>query len=376
MKIIILTTDIESPTALRFESAIKDRGHEAVIVDPQAFIIHVEDGVTPLYYEGLPLESVDGVIPIISPMHAAVLRQLEQQGAFSLNHSISANISRDKLRTIQILNRSGVPVPPTAFVYLDTGVGEAIKRLGGAPVVIKLTDSDFEEGVMLAQTNTSARAIVETLQVAGKHVLVQKFLTRDTLDDYRAIVLGDTVLAAVKRADIEEESSAIHSAGIIESVDLPEDFKKTAIKAARAIGLRFATVDLVSTNSGPVVLEINPTPEITAIEKITGIDIAARVVEFIEEQRPFPDLDIRERLHLAKGYGVVEIYVAENSILAGKSFEETEFKKNGIRPLGVTRKKRTVPNPKYDFKIAAGDVIICFGKLSVLRDYKTGKADI
>ncbi|MEZ4754238.1 MAG: RimK family alpha-L-glutamate ligase [Bdellovibrionota bacterium] len=324
----------------------------------------------PLYYKGETLKPIDCIIPRISPVFAAVLRQLEHQGVFSVNHSTSMNIARDKLRTVQIMSRSGVPVPPSAFVYQDTDVAAAIGRIGGAPVIVKLCDGNSEDGIMLAQSNTTAKAIVETLQVAGKQVLVQKLVSKDPTSEIRVLVVGEHVLAAVKRTESkDDEHTNLHISSVVEKIELEAAFEKAAIRAVRVMGLRVASVDLIESETGPVVIEIDPCPEIDLIEKITGVDLAGQIIDYLDEHKHFPDLNIRERLYLAKGFGVVEILVAEGSMLDGKTFNEAELKENGIRPLGITRKKRTILNPKYDFKISAGDLILCFGKLDKLKQY-------
>lgn len=372
MKIAILSRAPRCYSTTRLRHAATKRGHRVRVLDTLDFSIHVEERNPDLFYRTKRLEHFDAVIPRIGAsitfFGTAVVRQFEQMGVFSLAASQAISVSRDKLRSLQILSRHDIGIPPSAFVRNKGDVLPAIEQVGGAPVIIKLLEGTQGVGVILADTIKVAAAIIETLQSAKQNVLIQKFVAESKGRDVRAFVVGGHVVAAMRRiAQGQEFRSNVHRGGSTEPVELSPEYERTAVRAAQIMGLRVAGVDMLESDEGPQVMEINSSPGLEAIERTTGVDIADAILDHLEKQVLFPDVDVRQRLSLSKGYGVVEIPVVKGSELEGKTLDEARLREREMQVLSITRRDLVIPNPAGELQILADDVLLCYGKLLALQ---------
>ncbi len=373
MKLAILSREPRSYSTRRLKEAARERGHRARVLDPTLFSIEVASGNPHLYYRGRALERFDAVIPRIGAsitfFGTAVVRQFEQMGVFCVNTSTAISTSRDKLRALQILSRHHVGIPKTSFVREKNAMLETVERMKGPPVIVKLLEGSQGLGVILAETKKSAEAIVETLQFAtGNNVLIQEFVAESRGRDIRAFVVDGRVVAAMRRTAQESEfRSNVHRGGLADAVELDPVYERTAIHAAQILGLRVAGVDMLEGADGPMLMEVNSSPGLEGIEGATGVDIAATILEMIEDQVLFPEIDIRQRLTLQSGYGVLEIPIDRGSELCGRTIRESGLKGRDVLVLQIQRGSVTIPNPKTSREILAGDVLLCFGKTLTLR---------
>ena len=370
MKIAILSNLPKSYSTMRIKEAAKARGHKVRVLASSKFSLDIKSGKPDLLYKGKPLNRFDAVIPRVassSRAHGvAVVQQFEQMGTYCLNSHTGVSIARDKLRSMQLLSTRDINIPPTAFVFDKSDISPALERVGGSPVIIKLLQGSQGAGVILAETKQMAFAIIEALQIAGKEVLIQKFVSESSGKDIRAFVVGDRVVGAMKRiAQKGEFRSNVHLGARTEAVELSEEYKKVAVRAASIIGLRVAGVDILESNDGPQVLEVNSSPGLEGIEGATHTDIADVIISYLEEQVMFPDIDIRDRLSLAKNYRVAEIPIRKNSAISEKSLSDSIF--SDIQILSITRDGKTTPNPKPTEVVAVGDLILCYGQQEVLK---------
>ena len=372
MKVAILSRSMQAYSTRRLKEACAARGHTAKVLNTLRFSMLTEASQPRLFFRNKILTRYDAVIPRIgasvSFFGTAVVRQFEQMGVFTLNSSQAITVSRDKLRSIQILSRHSIGIPPTAFVRSRADVLPAIEQVGGAPVIIKLLEGTQGIGVILADTTKVAEAIIETLQSTKQNVLIQKFVKESRGRDIRAFVIGDRVVAAMRRLAVGEEFRAnVHRGGRAEGIQLDSTYERTAIHAAQIMGLRVAGVDMLETKDGPQVLEVNSSPGLEGIEASTKIDVAGAIAEHLEEQAHFPELDLRQRLTLKSGYGVAEFPVSGNSELVGKALRNSGLRERDVQVLSITRGSVVIPNPRGDREILPGDVLLCFGKHITLR---------
>jgi ribosomal protein S6--L-glutamate ligase len=373
MRIYILSRNAKSYSTSRLQQAVKARGHEVRVLDTLKFSIFIEQGKPQLIYDGKPLRKCDAVIPRIGAsitfFGTAVVRHFEQMGVFTLNTSRAITVSRDKLRAAQIFSRHDLGMPATAFVRDRKSVMPAIEKVGGAPVIIKLLEGTQGVGVILAESANNAQAIVETLQSTQQNVLIQKFVAESKGRDIRCIVVGGQIIAAMRRvAAGDEYRSNVHRGGRVETVTLNPDYERTALHAAQVMGLRAAGVDMLESNAGPQIMEVNSSPGLEGIERATGIDVADAMIAHVEEQVMFPDVDIRQRLTLKAGYGVAEIPITQHSELAGKTITDSHLRDLDIMVLSILRGSVSIPNPNKDRQILPGDTLLCFGRTIALKD--------
>jgi ribosomal protein S6--L-glutamate ligase len=240
-----------------------------------------------IHYRGRKLEDFDAVVPRIGASvtfyGSAVVRQFEMMGVYCVNESVAINRARDKLRSLQLLARRGIGLPVTAFAHSPDDTGDMIKLVGGAPMVVKLIEGTQGKGVVLAETDKAASSVIDAFRDLNAYFLVQEFIEEAKGSDIRCFVVGGKVIAAMKRkAPPGEFRSNLHRGGTASTVKLTREERATAARAARVLGLNVAGVDIVRTNAGPAVLEVNSSPGLEGIEKTTGIDIAAQIVEFVE----------------------------------------------------------------------------------------------
>ncbi|MFT6395041.1 MAG: ribosomal protein S6--L-glutamate ligase [Methylophilaceae bacterium] len=348
------------------------RGHEVNVLNTLKFAIDLQKGIPDLYYRQNELSDYDAVLPRIGAsityFGTAVVRQFQEMGVFCANTAHGISNSRDKLRSLQILSRHQIGIPRTTFVRDKKDVIPAIKRVGGAPVVIKLIEGTQGIGVLLAESMNAAESIIELLQSQKQNVLVQKFVAESKGKDIRAFVVGDRVVAAMRRvAQGQEFRSNVHRGGIAEFVELDEEYTQTAVRAAQILGLQVAGVDMLEGKDGPQIMEVNSSPGLEGIEAATGLDIAGSVIDYISAQVDFPEIDIRQRLTVSKGYGVSEIYIPEGAKFIGETIKEITDVEKDINVLTLYRGNKVIPNPRTDRVIQADDKLLCFGKLESMR---------
>lgn len=373
MKLAILSRNLRCYSTRRLKEAAVQRGHKVKVLNTLKFAIDLEQANPDLYFRQKRLSSYDAVLPRIGAsityFGTAVVRQFEQMDIFCANSSASIARSRDKLRSLQILSRHHIGIPQTTFVRDKKDVLPAIERVGGAPVIIKLIEGTQGIGVLLAETVSSAAAIVELLQSQKQSVLIQKFVSESKGRDIRAFVVGDQVVGAMRRvAQGQEFRSNIHRGGYAEPVDLDETYRETAVRAAQIMGLRVAGVDLLESEKGPQIIEINSSPGLEGIEGCTQLDIAGAIIDYISAQVNFPEIDLRQRLTVSRGYGVAEIYIPEGSDYIGKTIRDSGLREKDISVLTLYRNTKVIPNPKSQRELEAEDRLLCFGKLESMKE--------
>lgn len=372
MKLAILSCGPNSYSTRRLREAALERNHNVRVLNTLKFAIDLDRGSPDLYYRQKALSHYDAVLPRIGASityyGTAVVRQFEEMSIFSANTANGISNSRDKLRSLQILSRHHIGIPRTTFVNDKRDVLPAIERVGGAPVVIKLIEGTQGIGVLLAETIKAAESIIELLQSQKQNVLIQKFVAESKGKDIRAFVVGDRVVAAMRRvAQGQEFRSNVHRGGIAEAVELTDEYRETAVRAAQILGLRVAGVDMLEGAAGPQIMEVNSSPGLEGIERCTKLDIAGAVVDYIAARVDFPDIDIRQRLTVSKGYGVSEIYIRKGSNFDGKTITETNLRDKDINALTLYRGTTVIPNPRNDRQLQADDRLLCFGKLDAMR---------
>ena len=379
MKLAILSRGPRSYSTRRLKEAALARGYDVKVLDTLKFAIDLEQGRPHLYFRQKLLSDYDAVLPRIGASityyGTSVVRQFEEMGVFCANTANGITNSRDKLRSLQILSRHRIGIPKTTFVNDKKDVLPAIERVGGAPVVIKLIEGTQGIGVLLAESQQAAESIIELLQSQKQDVLIQKFVAESKGKDIRAFVVGDRVVAAMRRvAQGQEFRSNVHRGGIAEPVELSEEFQDTAVRSAQILGLRIAGVDMLESATGPQVIEVNSSPGLEGIETCTKLDIAGAIVDYIAARVDFPEIDIRQRLTVSKGYGVSEIHIPEGSEFEGMTIAETRLRDRDINVLTLYRGKTVIPNPRNERQLEAEDRLLCFGKLDAMRGLLPPKA--
>ncbi|GAB5494307.1 MAG: RimK family alpha-L-glutamate ligase [Phototrophicaceae bacterium] len=373
MKLAILSRNLTCYSTSRLREAAIQRGHKVKVLNTLKFAIDLEQGSPELYFSTKRLSQYDAVLPRIGASityyGTAVVRQFEQMEVFCANSSAGISNSRDKLRSLQILSRHQIGIPQTVFVRDKRDVLPAIERLGGAPVIIKLLEGTQGIGVLLAESVTSAESIIELLQSQKQNVLIQKFVAESKGRDIRAFVVGDRVVAAMRRvAQGQEFRSNVHRGGLTEAVTLDEAYTETAVRAAQIMGLRVAGVDMLEGKDGPLIMEVNSSPGLEGIEKCTQLDIAGVIVDYIAAHVDFPEMDLRQRLTVSTGYGVAELHIPEGSRYVGQSIGESGLREKDINVLSLHRGATVIPNPRPQRVLETGDRLLCFGKLDFMRD--------
>jgi ribosomal protein S6--L-glutamate ligase len=373
MKLAILSRNLKCYSTRRLREAAQQRGHIVKVLNTLKFAIDLEKGKPSLYFRQKELSQYDAVLPRIGAsityFGTAVVRQFEQMEVFCANTSASITTSRDKLRSLQILSRHQIGIPKTTFVRDKKDVMPAIERVGGAPVIIKLLQGTQGIGVLLAESEQSAEAIIELLQSQKQNVLIQKFVSESKGRDIRAFVVGDQVVAAMRRvAQGQEFRSNVHRGGFAEAITLDETYCETAVRAAQIMGLRIAGVDMLEGKFGPQIMEVNSSPGLEGIEGCTQLDIAGTIIDYISAQIDFPEIDLRQRLAVSRGYGIAEIYIPLGSDYVGKSIQESGLRDKDITVLTLYKGTTVIPNPRSQRQFEAGDRLLCFGKLELMRN--------
>lgn len=372
MKLALLSRAPQSYSTQRLRAAAQDRGHTVQVLNTLKFGIDLTDEIPELWYRGKPLDDFDAILPrignSITYFGTAVVRQFEQMDVYTPNTSNGISNSRDKLRANQILARHGIGMPETAFVRNRADVRPAIEAVGGAPVVIKLLEGTQGVGVILAPQVKVAEAIIETLHSTNQNVLVQRFVQESSGTDIRALVVGDRVVAAMRRTAAGDEfRSNVHRGGSVEAVTLDAAYEEAAVRSAQIMGLRVAGVDMLESEDGPLVMEVNSSPGLEGIERATGLDVAGAIIDYIDHQVAFPEIDVRQRLSVSTGYGVAELLVHTGAELVGMTLRESGLWERDITVLTLHRGTKVIPNPRKHVVLEAEDRLLCFGKLEEMR---------
>lgn len=288
MKIGILSRRPEIYSTRRLAEAAGERGHEVRVLDPLKCYMNITSHNPEVHYKGQKLEGYDAIIPRIGASitfyGTAVVRQFEMIGVYSINESVAITRSRDKLRSLQLLARKGIGLAVTGFAHSTQYSSDLIELVGGAPLVIKLLEGTQGIGVVLTDTNKAAESVIEAFRGLKANILVQEFIKEAGGSDIRCFVVGDKVVAAMKRTAKEGEfRSNIHRGGKGSLVKITPEERSTAVRASKIMGLNVAGVDLLRSNHGPVVMEVNSSPGLEGIEKATGRNIAGMIIEYIEK---------------------------------------------------------------------------------------------
>lgn len=378
MELTILSAAPRCYSTRRLVEAASSRGHTPRVRNTLRFTLDLQSGDPDMFYRGKHFPIPDAVLPRIGASityyGTTVLRQFEQMDVFTPNSSSGIINSRDKLRCLQILSKHQIGITRSAYVRQRDDILPAIERVGGAPVIIKLIEGTQGVGVVLADSAKIAQAIVEMLQSTEQNVLIQGFVKESKGRDVRALVVGDRVVASMRRvAQGDEFRSNVHRGGNVEAVELDEDYKETAVRAAQILGLRVAGVDMLESDAGPLIMEINSSPGLEGIEAATHLDVAGAIIDHIADQVNMPDLDIRQKLTVSRGYNVSEILVPEGSAYVGKTIEQTDLRDKDIVVLTLRRGKSVISNPKGSRVIEPGDELLCYGKTEFMKHLVTPK---
>jgi ribosomal protein S6--L-glutamate ligase len=288
MKIAILSRKPELYSTSRLVEAGQKRGHELRVINPLRCYMNITSHKPSIHYMGEKLEGIDAVIPRIGASitfyGTAVVRQFEMMNVYCVNESVAISRSRDKLRSLQLLARKGLGLPVTGFAHSTKFTEDLINIVGGAPLVVKMLEGTQGIGVVLAETHKAAESVIEAFRGLKANILVQEFIKESDATDLRCFVIGNKVVAAmIRRGKKGEFRSNLHRGGVGTKVRITPEERSTAVRAARIMGLNVAGVDMLRSNHGPVIMEVNSSPGLEGIEKTSKQDIAGMVIEYIEK---------------------------------------------------------------------------------------------
>ena len=371
LKLAVLSRGPRLYSTRRLVQEAHARGIEVEVTDPMKFSLFVDDGAIDIHYAGEPFTH-DAVIPrighSITKHGVAVLRHMEQLGIWTANTGQGILQSRDKLHASQILARNKIPVPKTTYVRDIIDVEPAIDFVGGLPVVIKVTQGTQGQGVFLRHTIHESRSLIQGLLLTGKSVLVQEYIAESHGKDIRALVVGDRVVAAMRRkARGREFRSNYHLNGTVEKVEISEEFEEQACRAARVLGLNIAGVDLLESNHGPLVLEVNSSPGLEGIEKASGVNVAGEIIDYVMSETAFSEVDLDQLLRTVPGSGVLSLQLRNHPMMVGNKIADLFKSSHEIPVFALSRENKLIWNPESEIQLRYDDVIICYGELSQLR---------
>ena len=371
LKLAVLSRGPRLYSTRRLVQEAKLRGIDVEVTDPMKFSLFVDDGAIDINYAGDRFTH-DAVIPrighSITKHGVAVLRHMEQLGIWTANTGQGILQSRDKLHASQILARNKIPVPKTTYVRDSIDVEPAIDFVGGLPVVIKVTQGTQGQGVFLRHTVHESRSLIQGLLLTGKSVLVQEYIAESHGKDIRALVVGDCVVAAMRRkARGREFRSNYHLNGTVEKVDISEEFEEQAVRAARVLGLNVAGVDLLEGNNGPLVLEVNSSPGLEGIEKASGVNVAGEIIDYVMSETAFSEVDLDQLLRTVPGSGVLSLQLRNHPMMVGNKISDLFKTSHEIPVFALSRENKLLWNPEPDVQLRYDDVIICYGELNQLR---------
>ncbi|WP_436794015.1 30S ribosomal protein S6--L-glutamate ligase [Actinospongicola halichondriae] len=288
MRIALLSRNSNLYSTTRLKEAAEERGHEVRVIDYLRCVMDITSHRPNIRYAGSPLEGFDAIIPRIGATHTfygtAVVRQFEMMNVFPTNESQGISRSRDKLRSLQLLSRNGIGLPVTGFAHSTKDIDGLIELVGGAPLIVKLIEGTQGVGVVLAETKKAAESVIAAFRQLDANILVQEFIKEAGGADIRAFVIGGRVVASMRRQGAPGEfRSNLHQGGTADKIKLTPEERSTAVRAAKTMGLNVCGVDMLRSNHGPVVMEVNSSPGLEGIEETTGVDVGAKVIEFIEK---------------------------------------------------------------------------------------------
>jgi ribosomal protein S6--L-glutamate ligase len=298
MRLVMLARNPSLYSHRRLVDAARARGHEIDVINTLHVHMNITSSRPTLRYGGRTLPLYDAVIPRIGASVTnyglAVLRQFEMQGVYPLNESVAIGRSRDKLRALQLLAREGIGLPVTAFAHGPQKAEDVIREVGGAPVVIKLLEGTQGMGVILAETEASAKSIIEAFSAANVNIMVQEFIAEAAGSDVRAFVVGGQIVAAMQRTGKTGDfRSNLHRGGNAVAAEISELERKTAIRSAEVLGLNVCGVDMLRSRRGPVVMEVNSSPGFEGIEAATRVDVAGKIIAFLERNARHGDTETK-----------------------------------------------------------------------------------
>lgn len=373
MRLAILSRGPRLYSTRRLVEEARKRNCDVEVLDPLQFSLMIaEDGVQ-ILHKGRRF-SHDAVLPrighSITDHGVALMRQFEQLGIYTANSSSGIIQSRDKLRASQILAKNKIDIPRTAYVRDLRDVENAIEDVGGLPVVVKVTQGTQGNGVFLRHTHRETRHLVEALLLTGKAVLIQEYIAESHGVDVRALVVGDKVVASMRRRSRGREfRSNYHLNGTVEPIDIPLEYEEVAKRAARVLGLKVAGVDLLEGTDGPLVLEVNSSPGLEGIEKASGVNVAAHIIDFIIDDHDFTDIDMAQLMRTQPGQGALSLHLRNHISLIGRMIEEIfpTSMKDSIPVFALSRNKKLHWNPDPQTQLRYDDVIIFYGPTKALR---------
>ncbi len=293
MKIVILSRKASLYSTRRLKEAGEKRGHEVQVIDYLRCYMNITAHNPQVIYRGQPIREVDAIIPRIGASQTfygtAVVRQFEMMGVFSANSSIAISRSRDKLRCLQLLSRTGIGLPVTGFAHATKDVTGLIEAVGGPPLVVKLIEGTQGIGVVLVETQKVAESVIEAFRGLDANILVQEFIKEAEGSDLRCFVVGERVVAVMKRIAPRGDFRAnLHRGGRMEKVKLTPEERTVALRSAKEMGLRVAGVDLLRSKHGPVVIEVNSSPGLQGIESISEVDVAGKIIDYVQRKAKSP----------------------------------------------------------------------------------------
>jgi ribosomal protein S6--L-glutamate ligase len=371
MRIAILSRGPRLYSTRRLIEEGSKRGQDITVLDPLKFGLTIGTDGVEILHRGEPV-SFDAAIPrighSITRHGVALLNQFEQMGLYSANTGDGIRKSRDKLLASQILAKNGIMIPTTAYVRDLYDVETAIERVGGLPCIIKVSEGTQGQGVFLRHTLREAMNLVEALLLTGKAVLIQQYISESHGKDIRALVVGDRVVAAMRRrARGREFRSNFHLNGTIEAVELNEEYVNVARRAARVLGLNIAGVDLLEGADGPLVLEVNSSPGLQGIETASGVNVAGHIIDFLIKDVDFADVDVGQLLRTNLDQGVLSLHLKHHPRLVGRSILELFSFDTDIPVFALARGNDLLWNPDPELQLRFDDVLICYGEFVALR---------
>lgn len=288
MKIAILSKGAKNYSTEKLVKAAKKQGHKPIVLDYTQCYMEIEESKPEVHYNGQIIKGIDAIVPRIAATYtsygSAVVRQFEMTGTFTPAKSIAIVRSRDKLRSMQLLARDGIAIPKTTVASQPRDIDDLIEQVGGAPLIVKLVKSTHGKGVVIAETRKAAKSVIQAFYSIDAPILVQEFIAEAEGADIRIIVAGGKVIAGMKRQGLDDDfRSNIHQGGVGQPVELTKKEERLALKAANRLGLDIAGVDIIRSNRGPLVIEVNSSPSFEGIEKATGVDVAGAIIEYIEQ---------------------------------------------------------------------------------------------
>ena len=300
MKIGILSRKKTLYSTSRLIEAAKNRGHDVSVIDPLRCYMNIIPREPSIHYRGQKLEGFDAIIPRIGASHTfygtAVVRQFEMMGVYCLNESQGITRARDKLRSLQLLSRKGIGLPVTAFGHSPDDTDDLIGLVDGPPFILKLIEGTHGKGVVLAETRKAAQSVIDAFRGLDAYFLIQEFIAEASGTDIRCFVIGDKVIASMKRQSKDGDfRSNLHRGGSAEAIRITPEERATAVRAAQIMGLNVAGVDILRSNRGPLVMEVNSSPGLSGIEKATQKDVASAMIDFLEKHAKFGKTRTRGR---------------------------------------------------------------------------------